>query len=111
MPSAISPVGMLETSSQASRASGGRVGVVPDQLQATDVLPATAVGGGMVWVENVEPATSRASEPSSISTGTMSQASARRRIVADSSDLVPLLLPSALVWVGQPSLSGIPGAS
>jgi hypothetical protein len=65
----------------------------------------------MVWVENVEPATSRASEPSSISTGTMSQASARRRIVADSSDLVPLLLPSALVWVGQPSLSGIPGAS
>ena len=36
-----------------------------------------------MWVENVEPATSQASEPSSISTGTMSQASARRRIVAD----------------------------
>ena len=106
-PSGISSGGMIETSSQPSPVLRSRVGVAHDHLQASGERPATAVGPGMVWAKQVDRVTSRPAGPSGISTATMSQASARRRIVVVSSDLVWCLPRSSMIWVGHPSVSGI----
>ena len=105
-PSGTSPGGMQETSTPLSSALGGRVGVAQGHLQDTDVRPATAVGPGIVWTWNVDRAPRRLAGPSRISTATMSQAPAGRRIVVESSDLLPRLLSTLMVWVGQPGESG-----
>ena len=70
----------------------------------------TAVGPGMLWVKQVDRVTSRPARPSGISVATMSQASARRRIVVVSSHLVWCLPRSSMIWVGHPSVSGRAGS-